>query len=170
LFHRINTRSGFHRLTSTRVELRATTPPTGTVRGPTGALTVGTRELARHTEAAELDARHWRAVEADTSSQGQLSIYLHEIGSVPLLTRESEQDLARALESGLYIQAVHGRLQHDGNAQPSAHDVLAACYEQLLTYQALARGMCPDDGLAMDAAGQVDGNGRASHRGCGYFA
>jgi RNA polymerase primary sigma factor len=58
----------------------------------------------------------------------QIGAYLREIGGVPLLTRAGEQELARALEIGMYVQTVRARLQRDGNGLPSARDVLAACY------------------------------------------
>jgi RNA polymerase primary sigma factor len=85
------------------------------------------------------------------ATQGAIRAYLSEIGGVPLLTREGEQELARALERGTYIQAVRGRLQREGNRQPSAQEVLAACLDRLMTHQSLALVMCPPDGQDTEA-------------------
>jgi RNA polymerase primary sigma factor len=92
------------------------------------------------------------AAEADVGGAHEpTGAYLSEISGVALLTRAGEQDLARALETGSYLQAVRGRLVREGNGQPSAEDVLVVCTDRLLTYQSLALTICPPDGPDADA-------------------
>jgi len=64
------------------------------------------------------------------AAQEHVRAYLSEIGGVPLLTRAGEQELARALEMGMYVRTVRARLQRDGNVLPSAREILAACYDR----------------------------------------
>jgi RNA polymerase primary sigma factor len=83
--------------------------------------------------------------------QESVGVFLREISQTPLLTRESEQNLARSLELGAYVHAVHGDLSQPGQDQPDAHAVLAACYDRLLTHRQVAAAMCPPDGPGADA-------------------
>jgi RNA polymerase primary sigma factor len=75
----------------------------------------------------------------NSGSQDQVGAYLREIGRVPLLTRESEQALARAIEAGAYIESVRVPLGEGGRGRPSASEVLAACYARLREYQRLVK-------------------------------
>jgi RNA polymerase primary sigma factor len=104
-------------------------------------------ELRRPFRATDMPVTERQAADA----QEHIRAYLREIASVPLLTRAGEEDLARSLELGVYVQTVRARLQRDGGAQPTADDVLAACYERLLTHTPLASLLCPPDGPESDA-------------------
>jgi RNA polymerase primary sigma factor len=86
------------------------------------------------------------------ATEEQVRAYLREIGHVPLLTRQGEHDLARTLEAGTYLRAVRGRLEQGGNGQPSAHDLLAACWHRLLAHARLVRATCPPAGPGPEAA------------------
>jgi RNA polymerase sigma factor (sigma-70 family) len=77
-----------------------------------------------------------------------VGVFLREISQTPLLTREGEQDLARSLELAAYVHTVRADLSRPGQPQPDARNVLAACYERLLTLRQLAAGA----DLAIDAA------------------
>jgi RNA polymerase primary sigma factor len=89
---------------------------------------------------------------AGATTEEQLRVYLRDIGRVPLLTREGEQDLARTLEAAAYVHAVQGRLEQRGNGLPSAHDVLLACWYRLLAHARLVLVACPPDALGTEAA------------------
>ncbi|MCA1646222.1 MAG: sigma-70 family RNA polymerase sigma factor [Chloroflexi bacterium] len=82
-----------------------------------------------------------------------VGLFLREISQTPLLTREGEQTLARSLELAAYVHGVRADLSRgDQPQQPTARDVLAACYDRLLSHRSLALAMCPPDGLGSDAA------------------
>jgi RNA polymerase primary sigma factor len=97
--------------------------------------------------------KHQRLVVVqDAAPNDQVGVYLREIGGAPLLSREGEQDLGRALETGAYVQAVRNRLLIQGAAPPSATQVLDACSERLLIYLPLAGALCPAEGPDQFAA------------------
>jgi RNA polymerase primary sigma factor len=83
--------------------------------------------------------------------QESVGVFLREISQTPLLTREGEQNLARSLELGAYVRAVHGHLSQASRDKPNARDVLATCYQRLLAHRPLATAMCPPDGVGLDA-------------------
>ena len=64
----------------------------------------GIEELEEGAEPAAVEEAEAEEVEAEVEEVGQggdpVSLYLREIGSVPLLTREREVELARAKEEG----------------------------------------------------------------------
>jgi RNA polymerase primary sigma factor len=91
------------------------------------------------------------AISTDPTTEEQLAGYLREIGREPLLTREAEQAIGRSLEAGAYLVALRSRLSRDGARQPSAHEVLVACYDRLLTYRSLASAIYPPDEPGLDA-------------------
>jgi RNA polymerase primary sigma factor len=91
------------------------------------------------------------AIAAGPGKDETISAYLREIGGMPLLTREGEQDLARAIETAAYVHALRARLTSPGKQGPNAHDVLVACHEQLLTHQTLAWAMYPREQAGADA-------------------
>jgi RNA polymerase primary sigma factor len=78
-------------------------------------------------------------------------VYLRDIGRVPLLSRDSERELARTLEAGACLQAIRGALRRRGNDQPTAYDLLAACWERLLAHTALIRAAWPSQESSPDA-------------------
>jgi RNA polymerase primary sigma factor len=79
------------------------------------------------------------------TSEGPIGAYLRDIARTPLLSREGERALARSLELGAYLILVRGELNLHGNTAPSAHDVLGACRQRLLSHQSLAAALCPPD-------------------------
>jgi RNA polymerase primary sigma factor len=83
--------------------------------------------------------------------QESVGVFLRQISQTPLLTREGEQNLARSLELGAYVRAVHGDLSAASRDKPNARDVLATCYQRLLTHRPLASAMCPPEGPCQDA-------------------
>ena len=76
------------------------------------------------------------------STENHASTYLREIGAVELLTRNDEQRLARALEAWAYVGALRERIGSIVNV-PTAHQLLIACYDQLLEYQQVVVAACP---------------------------
>jgi RNA polymerase sigma factor (sigma-70 family) len=88
---------------------------------------------------------------AAVAAEDQLRVYFREIGGVPLLTRDGERDLARTLEAATYVQAAHGWLERSGNAQPTAPELLGACWDRLLTHTKLIRAAWPSEESAPDA-------------------
>jgi RNA polymerase primary sigma factor len=88
---------------------------------------------------------------AAAATEDQLRVYLREIGRVPLLTRDGEQDLARTLEAAAYVHAARAWLQRGGNDQPSVPDLLRACWDRLLTHTPLVQAAWPLEEPAPDA-------------------
>jgi RNA polymerase primary sigma factor len=91
------------------------------------------------------------ATRTDSTTEEQIAGYLREIGRAPLLTREAEQAIGRSLEAGAYLVALQSRLSREAACQPSAHEVLVACYDRLLTYRSLASAIYPPDEPGVDA-------------------
>ncbi len=88
---------------------------------------------------------------AAVATEDQLRAYLREIGRVPLLTRDSERDLARTLEAAAYVQAARGWLERSGDDHPSVPDLLGACWDRLLTHTQLIQAAWPSSDSAPDA-------------------
>ena len=123
--------------------------PTGELHAVPVSFDVRARGVSKRAELPFVGEQSANEAEARASSEESVSTYLREIGRVALLTKKDEQRLARALEAAAYVRAVRARLGSALNVAPSAHQVLLACYEQLLEYRQLVLATDP---LVLSAA------------------
>jgi RNA polymerase primary sigma factor len=86
---------------------------------------------------------------AGVSLDDPVRMYLREIGRVPLLNRQREVELSKAMERGEYVTQVIDQLSATGSVEPPASDVGMAIYHAFRagwpTVRALWAGVQPAD-------------------------
>jgi RNA polymerase primary sigma factor len=87
---------------------------------------VSPRELQLRTHPAETDL-----------IDDPLRAYLHDIGTVPLLTAKDEKQLARRIEDGKYLRRIEAELHHRSKDSPRATAIMVALLDRVVTFEPL---------------------------------
>src|SRR5262249_3747316 len=95
------------------------------------------------------------------STDDPVRMYLREIGRVPLLSGEEEQDLARRMEMGVYLVKQERDLRDRLGLEPSASLLACTIYEDLVanwpTVETLYKEIRAEESLPMRRGEVYDG-------------